>query len=181
MYVFRQIYSAMNLEVLTCHEVALEIIQRQEGWCEYDPNALLKAIVDSMQFAIQNLMLLDIDPKDIKGVGITNYGESCVLWDRTTGQVLHNAICTKDTRTIETAARLLKRARYKGEHIKEICGQVVSHSTSAVQLTWICENNERARLEVLKGTCCFGTLDSWIIWVEIEENCFCLITFSINV
>ena len=45
-----------------------------------------------------------IDPRDIAALGVTNQRETAVVWDRKTGQPIHNAIVWQDTRTAETTA-----------------------------------------------------------------------------
>lgn len=90
-----QIYAANNVEILTVHDVANEPITLQCGYLEYSPAALYRNVLECIEVALNNLILLDIDPKDILGLSVTNQRETCLLWDRTTGEVLSNAISCK--------------------------------------------------------------------------------------
>lgn len=64
----------------------------QEGWFEQDPMLLLQAVKETIDIACDNLKKLNIDFEDIVAIGITNQRETTVLWDRTTGKPLHNAL-----------------------------------------------------------------------------------------
>lgn len=89
---FSQIYAARNAEVLTCHEVALREISQQPGWIEFDPIEVWQSVVECIETATQNLILLDINPADIVAIAITNQRETTILWNNLTGLPLHNAI-----------------------------------------------------------------------------------------
>lgn len=89
-----QIYAAYA-EILTVHDVANEPITLQCGYLEYSPAALFRNVLECIEVALNNLILLDIDPKDVVGLSVTNQRETCLLWDRTTGEVLSNAISCK--------------------------------------------------------------------------------------
>lgn len=139
--------------------------------------ALFSNVTKCIEVALNNLILLDIDPKDLVGLAVTNQRETCLLWDPSTGQVLSNAISWNDTRTAGLVRRTLKRVKNQSSYLQEVCGLPLSTCFSAFKVKWMCESSKVIREAVDSGSCCFGTLDSWIIWVSrsvllIECNYF---------
>lgn len=110
--------------------------------------------------------MLDIDPKDVIGLAVTNQRETCLLWDRQTGEVLSNAIAWNDTRTTMCVRRTLKKVKNQSSYLQEVCGLPLSTCFSAFKVKWLCESSKVIQEAVQTGSCCFGTLDSWIIWVS---------------
>ncbi|MPC32105.1 Glycerol kinase [Portunus trituberculatus] len=86
------VFSATTGEVLTYHQVEVAQHYPKEGWVEQDSNELLKSVHTCILKAVENLKSLEIDPGDIKAVGITNQRETTIVWDKTTGLPLCNAI-----------------------------------------------------------------------------------------
>lgn len=78
--------------MLTCHEIPLKEINAQSDWVEFDPLDIWQNVQECIQVAVQNLVILDIDPDDIVAVAITNKRDTTVLWHRNTGRPLYNAI-----------------------------------------------------------------------------------------
>ncbi|XP_053698000.1 glycerol kinase [Sabethes cyaneus] len=155
------IYAAKNAEVLTCHEEPLELISPQSGWIEFDPVQIWQSAKLCAERAVQNLLLLDIDPSDIVAVGVCNQRETSILWRKRDGQPLCNAIGWCDTRTSAVVAGLLARVKGKVNFLKEVCGLPLANCFSAVKIRWMLDNAEElAKAEDLM----FGTLDSWVIW-----------------
>lgn len=161
-----QIYSSVNAEILTIHEVANEPITLHCGWTEYDPVQLYRNVLECIEAALNNLILLDIDPKDVVGVSVTNQRETCLLWDKSTGTILSNAISWNDTRTTALVRRTLKRVKNQSSYLQEVCGLPLSTCFSAFKVKWLCESSEKINEAVCSGECFFGTLDTWIIWVS---------------
>ncbi|XP_055636884.1 glycerol kinase [Toxorhynchites rutilus septentrionalis] len=156
------VYAAKNAEVLTCHEERLEVNSPHSGWVEFDPMQIWQAARESLERAVQNLVLLDIDPRDILAIGICNQRETSVLWDKGTGLPLCNAIGWCDTRTSGLVKELLVRVRGKINFLKEVCGLPFANCFSAVKIRWMLDHLGE---EVVSGKeLSFGTLDSWIMW-----------------
>lgn len=86
-------FAAETSEVLTFHQIDIPQKCPQENWVEQDPMDILEAVRECVEKTIYNLKKLDIDPKDIVAIGITNQRETTVLWDKLTGKPLYNAIC----------------------------------------------------------------------------------------
>uniref|UniRef100_A0A182M4P6 glycerol kinase n=1 Tax=Anopheles culicifacies TaxID=139723 RepID=A0A182M4P6_9DIPT len=159
------IYSTRNAEVLTCHESSLECLSPQSGWVEVEPLAVWETARMCLETAVQNLIILDINPHDIVAVGVCNQRETTVLWDRTTGEPLCNAIGWCDTRTSNVVGSILQRVRGEKNYLKSVCGLTVSNCFSAVKIRWMMENVDGVQRAVDDGRAAFGTLDSWIIWM----------------
>lgn len=87
-----KVYAATNAEVLTFHEVPLVQITSNPGWIEFDPVDIWKCVVECIKIGTKNLIILDINPANIIAIGITNQRETTVLWHKTDGMPLCNAI-----------------------------------------------------------------------------------------
>lgn len=84
-----QVFTALNAEILTMHEIDNAAVEHSEGntWTEYQPHTLFRGVVECIEAALSNMVLLQIEAKDMVGVAITNSRETCLLWDKTTGEV----------------------------------------------------------------------------------------------
>lgn len=87
-----QVFSAQTAELITFHQVEVTQKTPVEGWVEADPVELLRSVELCVEKTVENLKDLDIDPTDIKAIGICNQRETTIVWDKFTGQPLHNAI-----------------------------------------------------------------------------------------
>lgn len=158
-------FAASTSEVLTFHQIEIPQQCPQEGWVEQDPMDILQAVRECIIKTTDNLRKLDIDPGDIVAVGITNQRETTILWDRTTGKPLYNAILWLDIRTSTTVDEVLSRIKNKNaEHFKSLCGLPVSTYFSALKIKWLIDNVEEVRTAINENRCLFGTVDSWLIW-----------------
>ena len=102
-----------------------------------------------------------LDAADIAAIGITNQRETTLVWDRQTGEPIHNAIVWQDRRT----ARYCDQIRDEhGARIHERTGLVLDAYFSATKLKWLLDNVEGARARAERGELCFGTIDTWLIW-----------------
>lgn len=98
----------------------------------------------------------------ITTIGITNQRETTVVWDRTTGEPLHNAIVWTDTRS-QALVREIK-ARLGASEVQPICGIPLSTYPSASKLLWLLEHVPAVKAAYDAGTLCFGTVDSWLVY-----------------
>ncbi|PYJ06032.1 MAG: glycerol kinase, partial [Verrucomicrobia bacterium] len=131
----------------------------QAGWVEHDPRELW-----SSQLAVARgaLAKAGLQAKDIAAIGITNQRETTVLWDRRTGEPLHNAIVWQDRRTAGFCDEL-KRAGH-GDLIRRKTGLVIDAYFSASKLRWLLDHVPGARDRARRGQLAFGTVDSWLLW-----------------
>ncbi len=95
-------------------------------------------------------------------IGITNQRETTVLWDRSTGRALYNAIVWQDRRGAELCARLVREGH--GATIQKRTGLVVDSYFSATKLAWLLDNVAGARVAAEHGDLAFGTIDSFLLW-----------------
>jgi len=99
---------------------------------------------------------------DIAGIGITNQRETLVLWDRKTGEPVHNAIVWQDRRTADACVTLQEDGH--AEQIQGITGLVIDPYFSGTKLRWLLDNVPGARARAERGELAFGTVDSWLVW-----------------
>ncbi len=135
----------------------------RSGWVEHDP----AAIWTSVQATIRGAMAeAGLTAKDIAAIGITNQRETTLLWDRATGEPLHNAIVWQDRRTADTCDRL--RAEGHEGLIRTATGLLLDPYFSATKLAWLLDTIEGARARAERGELAFGTVDSFLIWKLTE-------------
>src|SRR5690606_22277099 len=122
----------------------LRQIYPRPGWVEHDAEEIWQATVDVCRTAIARS---HISAADVAAIGITNQRETVVLWDRASGQPVHNAIVWQDRRTAEFCDRL--RADGLEETVKARTGLLVDPYFSATKLAWLLQNSSelRARAE----------------------------------
>ncbi|MDF1480408.1 glycerol kinase GlpK [Leifsonia sp. H3M29-4] len=129
------------------------------GWVEHDPVEIWN---NTREVIGQALAKADITRHDIVGVGITNQRETTVVWDRTTGEPVYNAIVWQDTRTqpmVDALAADGGTARFQ-----ERTGLPLATYFSATKIAWILEHVDGARERAERGDLLFGTTDSWLLW-----------------
>ncbi|NXC77166.1 GLPK kinase, partial [Anhinga anhinga] len=159
------VFNAKTAELLSHHQVEIQQKFPKEGWVEQDPKEILKSVHECVERTCEKLQQLNIDITNIKAIGVSNQRETTVVWDKTTGEPLYNAIVWLDLRTQSTVERLLKRIPGKNKaYFKFRTGLPLSTYFSAVKLRWLLDNVEEIRQAVDEGRAMFGTIDSWLIW-----------------
>jgi glycerol kinase len=129
------------------------------GWVEHDANEIWST---QAGVAVQALAHAGINAGDVAAIGITNQRETTVVWDRTTGKPICNAIVWQDRRTAAMCDRL--KARGLEKLIRQKTGLVLDAYFSATKLQWILQNLPGARAKAKSGRLAFGTVDSWLVW-----------------
>ena len=129
------------------------------GWMEHDPEEIWRSQIAVAGEALQHA---GIGPRELAAIGITNQRETTLLWDRDSGQPLHNAIVWQDRRTAAMCDRL--RAQGHEALVAEKTGLVIDAYFSGTKIAWLLENVEGARRQAEAGKLAFGTVDSWLIW-----------------
>ncbi|MEI8099268.1 MAG: glycerol kinase GlpK [Sediminibacterium sp.] len=129
------------------------------GLVEHDANEIWST---QLGVAAEVISKANLSVADIAAIGITNQRETTVVWDRITGQPIHNAIVWQDRRT----ASFCDELRANGEHIKiqEKTGLILDAYFSATKVKWILDHTPGAREKAAKGELCFGTVDSWLVY-----------------
>ena len=133
------------------------------GWVEHDPSDLWSTTAGTCRAAIEKAGLR---PNDIAAIGITNQRETTVVWDRSTGQPIHNAIVWQDRRTSDYCRQL--RDAGHAPMITARTGLLVDPYFSGTKLKWILDHVEGSRDRARRGELLFGTVDSFLIWKLTE-------------
>jgi glycerol kinase len=126
---------------------------------EQDPAEIWRAQVD---VAGEALARAGLSRGDIAAVGIANQRETSIVWDRATGEPIHNAIVWQDRRTAGACDRL--RADGHAGLIQERTGLVPDAYFSGTKVAWILDHVPGARVRAEAGALAFGTVDSWLLW-----------------
>ncbi|MFN3162576.1 MAG: glycerol kinase GlpK [Pseudohongiellaceae bacterium] len=127
------------------------------GWVEHDATEIWETTLRSCRAALGST-----SPASITCIGITNQRETTVVWDRETGEPIHNAIVWQDRRTAEYCQQL--RSEGHGEQIQHKTGLLLDPYFSATKLRWILDNVDGARARAERGELAFGTVDSYLLW-----------------
>ncbi len=134
-------------------------IYPQPGWVEHDPEEIWTSQLATAREAIAKAGL---KAADISAIGITNQRETTVLWNRRTGQPIHNAIVWQDRRGEPLCAQL--RAQGHAEQVRRSTGLVIDSYFSATKIRWLLDHVNGAHIAAAHGDLAFGTIDSWLIW-----------------
>ena len=159
------IFNAKSGELVCYKQVEITSKHPHEGWCEQDPVELLSSTTECMDKAVTELESMGIPASKIKAIGITNQRETTVVWDKTTGKPLCNAIVWLDARTKVTVEKLISKApTCSKEALQDKCGLPLATYFSAVKLRWLLDNNSVVKTAVANKQCLFGTVDTWLLW-----------------
>ncbi len=131
----------------------------QPGWVEHDPEEIWSSQV---AVAMEALGSVGAAPGDIAAIGITNQRETSIVWDRETGEPVHNAIVWQDRRTAGMCDQLRRDGALK--MIQKRTGLLLDAYFSGTKVAWILDNVAGARKKAEQGKLAFGTVDSWLVW-----------------
>lgn len=143
-------------EIITIAQKEFKQIYPKSGWVEHNPLEILstqKEVIDEV-FKTSN-----IKPKQIKSIGITNQRETVVVWDKTTGKPIYNAIVWQDTRTSSFCNEIKNNFELKN-YINSNTGLIVDSYFSASKIKWILEHTSGYDIDNLL----VGTIDTWLLW-----------------
>ncbi len=136
-----------------------EQIYPKPGWVEHDANEIWSRTQEVIDEAMQDA---GASADDIAGVGITNQRETTLVWDRNTGEPVHNALVWQDTRTdrlVDEFSRDGGQARFQ-----EKVGLPLATYFSGPKIRWTLDNVDGARAKAEAGDLLFGNMDTWLIW-----------------
>jgi glycerol kinase len=131
----------------------------QAGWVEHDPQEIWASQIG---VATEALGRAGLNAGDIAAIGITNQRETTVIWDRTTGEPIHNAVVWQDRRTAGFCEQL--KMDGAGALIQRRTGLLIDAYFSASKIRWLLDNVPGARERAAAGRLAFGTIDTWLIW-----------------
>jgi glycerol kinase len=129
------------------------------GWVEHDAEEIWRNVVDVVAGALDKAQLT---VRDLVALGITNQRETTVLWDRVTGQPVHNAINWQDTRTDHLIRDLAGDAGQ--DRFRDRCGLPLATYFSGPKIRWLLDHLPGLQARAEAGEVLFGTMDSWLIW-----------------
>lgn len=131
----------------------------QPGWVEHDAEEIWSSMHEVMREALEQSGLV---ASDIAAIGITNQRETAVIWDRTTGRPIYNAIVWQSRQTADICEDLKRQGLV--DEFKEKTGLVIDAYFSGTKVKWILDHVEDARARAEKGELAFGTIDTWLLW-----------------
>ncbi len=131
----------------------------RSGWVEHDPEDIWRSVVATVRAALASASL---SAADVAAIGITNQRETTLIWDRATGEAIHNAIVWQDRRTAEACRRLV--ASGAAETVAARTGLVVDPYFSATKIAWMLDAVPGARARAERGELAFGTVDTFLLW-----------------
>jgi glycerol kinase len=155
----RSIVFDRHLKPLAIAQQEFRQIFPAPGWVEHDPEEIWSTTLATMREAVAKAGLA---AKDIAGIGITNQRETTVIWDRSTGRPIHNAIVWQDRRT----APLCEKLREAGREamVSQRTGLLLDPYFSATKIAWLLDNVSGAHAAAEKGELAFGTIDTFLLW-----------------
>lgn len=134
-------------------------IYPRPGWVEQDP---LEIWTNTQQVLRQALERLGATATDVAAIGIANQRETTVVWERTSGRPVYNAIVWQDTRTADFCHMLAQEGGQNRFRAKT--GLPLATYFSGPKIAWILANVPEARERAERGELLFGTIDTWLIW-----------------
>jgi len=134
-------------------------IYPESGWVEHNPDDIWQSQQSVAHEVLHSCGLLN---QDIEAIGITNQRETTVLWDRETGEPLHNAIVWQDRRTAADCDRL--RADRLSDFFQQRTGLMLDPYFSGTKIRWLLNHIPNAHDLAKANRLCVGTIDSWLIW-----------------
>jgi glycerol kinase len=146
-------------QVVAIDQKEHEQIYPKPGLVEHDPKEIWTRCTEVIRGALSKA---GISANDLAAVGVTNQRETTVVWDRKTGEPVHNAIVWQDTRTDRICNEL---ARDGGQdRLRPKTGLPLATYFSGPKVKWILDNVEGARARAESGDLLFGNIDTWCIW-----------------
>ena len=134
-------------------------IYPQPGWVEHNPAQIWQTQLETAREALHKA---GISARDVAALGITNQRETSMVWNKSTGQPLYNAIVWQDRRA-EPACVALREAGLT-ESIQAKTGLLIDAYFSGTKLQWILDHVDGARAQAERGELLFGTIDTWLMW-----------------
>jgi len=155
----RAILFDKNANVVSLAQHEFTQIYPKPSWVEHNPQEIYSAQYTALTECITKA---NINPKDIAAVGITNQRETTIVWDKTTGEPVYNAIVWQCRRTADICEKL--KAQGLEDYISKTTGLKIDAYFSATKIKWILDNVKGARQKAKNGQLLFGTVDTWLLW-----------------
>ena len=155
----RAILFDQQQNILAVSQKEFTQIYPKEGWVEHNPMEIW-----SSQYAVMMEVVAQsgIHVSDLAAIGITNQRETPIVWDKTTGTPIYNAIVWQCRRTAPLVDQLIQQGLT--DHIKAATGLLPDAYFSATKIRWILDHVEGAQQRAERGELLFGTVDTWLLW-----------------
>jgi len=160
----RAVVFDLSGRMIAAHSVEFPQIYPQPGWVEHDPKDILSSQITALKEAVRKS---GVAPENIDAIGITNQRETTLLWDRESGECVHNAIVWQCRRTADMVDELVHNGW--SDVIREKTGLIPDAYFSGTKLAWLL-NHLNLRDRARKGELCFGTVDSFLAWHLVKGH-----------
>ncbi|KAL4431102.1 hypothetical protein ABPG75_006358 [Micractinium tetrahymenae] len=156
------LYDTAECRPLASAQVGFPQVYPRAGWVEQDPLAIWGSVQDAVQQVMEQARA-QFPQLTVRAVGITNQRETTLVWDRLTGQPLHNAIVWLDNRTAGICHAMTQQLGSQ-DHFRPVTGLPISTYFSAYKLKWLMDHVPAVAAAAAEGRAMFGTVDSWLIY-----------------
>jgi glycerol kinase len=146
-------------KVVSIDQKEHEQIYPRPGWVEHNANEIWERCQEVIAGALSKA---NLSPSDLAAVGVTNQRETTVVWDRNTGEPVHNAVVWQDTRTDVICNELA--ANGGQDRFRATTGLPIATYFSGPKIKWLLDNVEGLRARAEAGGLLFGNIDTWCIW-----------------
>ena len=146
-------------QIVSTGQLEHKQIMTNPGWVEHDPEEIW---INSREAVGQALARANLTRRQIASIGITNQRETTVIWEKSTGKPIYNAIVWQDTRTQDIVNRLAEDGGL--QRFQRKTGLPLAPYFSATKIVWILENVAGAKEMAKNGELLFGTTDTWLLW-----------------
>ncbi len=134
----------------------------QTGWVEHDAEEIYQNMVEAIRKLMTEVNLHFSLVPNTFSLAITNQRETAVVWNKTTGKPIANAVVWQDTRGAELCREL--RSKGMAQKVFDKSGLLIDPNFSAAGIKWLLDNIEGAREQASKGELLMGTIETWLIW-----------------
>jgi glycerol kinase len=144
-------------QVVSVDQKEHEQIYPKPGWVEHDPTEIWQRTQEVIRAGLDK-----IKAEDIAAVGVTNQRETTVVWERSSGRPVYNAIVWQDTRTDQICNELASDGGQ--DRFRAKTGLPIATYFSGPKIKWILDNVDGARAKAESGDLLFGNIDTFVIW-----------------
>ncbi len=129
------------------------------GWVEHDPEELWRTQLSCARAALRRAR---VPASRVAAIGVSNQRETTLLWERSSGRPVHNAIVWQDRRTALDCERLVREGL--GPLVQKRTGLRIDPYFSATKIAWLLSHVPGLRARARRGELAFGTVDTWLLW-----------------
>ena len=150
-----------------CHLLARTNVDHKQyythtGWVEHDAEQIYQNMIEAIRKLMAEVDLHYSLVPNTFSLDITTQRETAVIWNKTTGKPIANAVVWQDTRGAELCRQL--RADGKAEMVMQKSGLLIDPNFSATGIKWLLDNVDSAREFASRGELLMGTIETWLIW-----------------